>query len=169
MWKSYADLLKDPRWKQKRLEIINRDENKCTECQSEEILQAHHRYYFKGLKPWEYENSALETLCKACHKKAEDSLELFAAQFRHTFTPKQLGQMAVMLHYGVSEWKIPKTAIFYAFIELIRDGELVRTLFERHLDTLKDDEEKEHLRFLAWVDITVDEFLKNKGSEERSQ
>lgn len=32
-------------------------------------LNIHHMYYIKGNKPWEYEDSALITLCEECHKK----------------------------------------------------------------------------------------------------
>lgn len=35
---SYAEQLKDPRWQKKRLEILNRDEWKCTWCLSTEML-----------------------------------------------------------------------------------------------------------------------------------
>lgn len=32
-------------------------------------LNVHHKYYMQGLKPWEYPNDALITLCEDCHKK----------------------------------------------------------------------------------------------------
>ncbi len=32
-------------------------------------LNIHHKYYISGLKPWEYNNDALETLCEDCHHK----------------------------------------------------------------------------------------------------
>lgn len=64
----YANLLKDPRWQKKRLEILQRDNFKCTECGDDShSLHVHHLFYTKGLKPWEYPNDALVTLCKKCH------------------------------------------------------------------------------------------------------
>jgi len=36
-------------------------------------LNIHHKYYIKGHKPWEYDNDALVTLCKDCHKKRHES------------------------------------------------------------------------------------------------
>lgn len=32
-------------------------------------LNVHHQYYVQGLKPWEYPDDALITLCEDCHKK----------------------------------------------------------------------------------------------------
>lgn len=35
-------------------------------------LNVHHKYYVTGLKPWEYEDDALVTLCKECHQKRHE-------------------------------------------------------------------------------------------------
>jgi 5-methylcytosine-specific restriction endonuclease McrA len=32
-------------------------------------LHVHHKFYIRGKNPWEYENSALSTLCWHCHEK----------------------------------------------------------------------------------------------------
>jgi hypothetical protein len=36
-------------------------------------LNVHHKYYIKGLAPWEYEDNALITLCEDCHKTIHQS------------------------------------------------------------------------------------------------
>lgn len=65
---SYSDLLRDPRWQRKRLEIMQRDDFTCLECGDRTTtLNVHHTYYAKGRKPWEYENESLRTLCETCH------------------------------------------------------------------------------------------------------
>ena len=65
---SYYDLLKSPKWQKKRLEILQRDEFKCTFCESDDKqLHVHHIYYLKGKKPWEYDNDMYKTLCDECH------------------------------------------------------------------------------------------------------
>lgn len=65
---SYGDLLKDPRWQKKRLEIFERDGWRCVWCKKEnETLHIHHVDYQMGLKPWEYSNDQLLTLCEDCH------------------------------------------------------------------------------------------------------
>lgn len=66
--KAYSDLLRDPRWQQKRLRIFERDGWQCRRCgDSSSELQVDHRYYVRGKKPWEYEDDALQTLCAPCH------------------------------------------------------------------------------------------------------
>ena len=64
----YNKLLRDPRWKAKRLEILERDGYKCTSCGSKYRLSVHHDIY-DDINPWEYENENLKTLCTNCHKE----------------------------------------------------------------------------------------------------
>lgn len=75
--KTYVDLLKDPRWQKKRLEVMERDKFMCTSCQSDETtLNVHHVVpYRKDTKPWEYENDELITLCEDCHKEITEILD----------------------------------------------------------------------------------------------
>jgi 5-methylcytosine-specific restriction endonuclease McrA len=66
--KPYRELLKDPRWQRKRLEIFNRDRFKCVRCGSDhKTLHVHHKFYNKNTPPWEYGNDCLVTLCEDCH------------------------------------------------------------------------------------------------------
>ena len=74
----YYELLKNPRWKQRRLEILEIDDWKCKRCGIDEDLQVHHLHYRKGLLPWEYEDDELMVVCKECHENIhsfEDELE----------------------------------------------------------------------------------------------
>lgn len=66
--REYAKLLQDPRWKSKRLEILERDNNMCTNCRTTFGLQVHHTVYEGDAAPWEYKNDDLITLCANCHK-----------------------------------------------------------------------------------------------------
>jgi hypothetical protein len=79
---SYSDLLKDPRWQRKRLEILNRSGFSCEECgDTTETLNVHHKRYRKGAKPWEYSDCELTALCEGCHEgrhSTEDKLESLA-------------------------------------------------------------------------------------------
>jgi hypothetical protein len=62
----YSDLLRDPRWQKKRLEILQRDNFTCQHCKDTETeLHVHHEEYHG--KPWEVESNKLVTLCKHCH------------------------------------------------------------------------------------------------------
>lgn len=66
----YSDLLRDPRWQKKRLEILQRDNFTCQHCKDTETeLHVHHNQY-KG-NPWEIECDNLVTLCKHCHYSIE--------------------------------------------------------------------------------------------------
>ena len=66
---NYSELLKDPRWQKKRLEILNRDEFKCKICGNEKAtLHAHHINYTYDIKPWDYSENRIITLCENCHK-----------------------------------------------------------------------------------------------------
>lgn len=71
--KSYSELLQDPRWQKKRLEIYNRDNWTCQMCGNGLTdgvpLNIHHRVYHKGYLPWEYKDSDLLTICEKCHAK----------------------------------------------------------------------------------------------------
>lgn len=69
---TYIDLLHHPYWQKKRLRILNRDDWTCRRCcDTQTMLQIHHLWYNIELKPWEYPDEALITLCDLCHKKAE--------------------------------------------------------------------------------------------------
>ncbi|PXV54205.1 hypothetical protein SAMN04487785_11415 [Dyella jiangningensis] len=68
MAKTYWEKLKDPRWQKKRLEALQSAEFACQVCyDSESTLHVHHKQYFKGREPWEYEVEQLAVLCEACH------------------------------------------------------------------------------------------------------
>ena len=70
---SYSQLLRDPRWQRKRLEILNRDDWRCQICaQIDKPLNVHHLFYIKGRAPWQYLDSAFTTLCDECHVHLED-------------------------------------------------------------------------------------------------
>jgi hypothetical protein len=74
--KSYYELLKDPRWQKKRLEVMGRRNFSCSNCLDKtETLHVHHGAYLKGLKPWEYPDEMLHCLCESCHSEVEDCLE----------------------------------------------------------------------------------------------
>jgi 5-methylcytosine-specific restriction endonuclease McrA len=70
----YQDLLKSPHWEAKRVSILIRDEYHCRNCGGEQGLQVHHRQYHidkHGLKvkPWDYADKYLVTLCAVCHNQ----------------------------------------------------------------------------------------------------
>jgi 5-methylcytosine-specific restriction endonuclease McrA len=68
--KSYAELLKDPRWQRRRLEILERGDFSCELCEAtDRTLHVHHKLYRKGAMPWEYADHELRALCEDCHSQ----------------------------------------------------------------------------------------------------
>lgn len=69
---TYNQQLSEQRWKDKRLEILERDNNRCQRCKSKfKTLHVHHLAYIAGARPWEHPNEFLITLCEDCHKAEE--------------------------------------------------------------------------------------------------
>ncbi|MFA5300864.1 MAG: hypothetical protein WC389_21955 [Lutibacter sp.] len=97
--RNYIELLKDPRWQRKRLEILNRDNFTCIICNdSKSNLQVHHKYYIKSLDPWEYDSFAYLTLCEDCHKDIEIKKEMLNRFLYGKFcTPDHLYQLTEII------------------------------------------------------------------------
>lgn len=82
---SYSDLLKDPRWQKRRLEIMERDEWTCQACgDTKATLTVHHKSYRmvdgKFADIWDYPGEDLITLCEDCHAEEEADLVLHKQQ-----------------------------------------------------------------------------------------
>jgi hypothetical protein len=74
---NYGELLAMPQWEIKRKLILIRDGYKCRNCGGEKRLQVHHRQYHinrfgEKVKPWDYANHYLVTLCDECHKNGHE-------------------------------------------------------------------------------------------------
>jgi hypothetical protein len=69
--KTYSEKLKDPQWQKRRLEIMGRDQFRCTLCYDDQsTLHVHHKHYKSGHEPWEYQDHELVTVCETCHETA---------------------------------------------------------------------------------------------------
>lgn len=72
----YKDLLKNPQWQRKRLEVFQRDNFTCQCCNStNKELHLHHLQYKKGSLPHDYDEEMLVTLCCDCHDFAHKELK----------------------------------------------------------------------------------------------
>ena len=75
--KTYYEKLKDPRWQKLRLEAMQLHNFTCQSCMdTTSELNVHHKEYFKGHEPWDYETSQLAVLCKNCHEIEHDSFNI---------------------------------------------------------------------------------------------
>jgi hypothetical protein len=107
---SYYELLKDPRWQRRRLEIMQRDGFSCLCCGSEsKTLSVHHRRYRKGAAPWEYDGGDLVTLCEECHagyEAVKKDITETLAQITDQLTMRRIAayaKAARILHYGLRQ------------------------------------------------------------------
>jgi hypothetical protein len=67
---SYTDLLRDPRWQRRRLEVLEKASWTCSECaENLRTLHVHHLRYIKGNSPWDYDDVDLAVLCDKCHDR----------------------------------------------------------------------------------------------------
>lgn len=83
---TYWQKLQDPRWQKKRLEILNRDRFKCKGCgATDKQLHVHHNYYISKRDPWEYPDSALKTLCWACHEEITTNFKEYPDVWEYLF------------------------------------------------------------------------------------
>ncbi len=91
--RSYGELLKDPRWQRKRLEILERDGWVCHSCcEDTKTLHVHHRRYVYGRAPWEYDADDLVTYCCDCHDRVTKETASLKEEMRHL----EIGQAAFL-------------------------------------------------------------------------
>jgi hypothetical protein len=70
--RSYAEKLKDSRWKKRRAQILVRDGHECTWCgERNTVLHVHHLHYEPRREPWDYPDDMLLTVCGSCHAMHE--------------------------------------------------------------------------------------------------
>ncbi len=75
--KAYWQKLKDPCWQKLRLEAMQKAEFRCEVCMDDESsLNVHHKEYFKGHEPWEYDVEQLAVLCEPCHESHHDEFNV---------------------------------------------------------------------------------------------
>lgn len=76
MSNDYFASYQNPLWQKKRLENLQLANYQCVNCgEKDSQLHVHHKQYFKGRNPWEYENNQLEVLCESCHKEAHKVID----------------------------------------------------------------------------------------------
>ncbi len=80
---TYAEKLQDPRWQQKRLRILERDNFCCKLCGDKETTLHIHHIKYDG-DPWESSDDTLISYCKHCHYIVE-----FLKSEKESFTLKK--------------------------------------------------------------------------------
>jgi 5-methylcytosine-specific restriction endonuclease McrA len=97
---SYEEQLQTSDWREKRARIIQRDSYRCVKCLSKKSLEVHHMYYTEGRMAWDYPDSALITLCGACHQEEHNKKQgkLKASEFDEAL------ERLVVVAKGVRSW-----------------------------------------------------------------
>lgn len=90
----YEQDLKDPRWKALVRKVRSYYHDTCQLCHQRKRygleMNVHHiRYYFNH-KPWEYEKEDLILLCRKCHKKVHQILDIDKIARERYFYSKDL-------------------------------------------------------------------------------
>jgi len=128
--KTYAQLLKDPRWQKKRLEILERDEFTCQNCHdSENTLHVHHCYYETGMMPWEYDSGSLVTLCECCHDNESDAL----------FMKKELSKAFSLCGFKAAEFNALSNGVYESCNKGLINGWLAEVAADIISKTLSND------------------------------
>jgi hypothetical protein len=135
---NYSELLRDPRWQKKRLEIMQRDEFSCQNCgDGESILNVHHKYYVSGKKPWEYDNVSLITLCEDCHEceetcKKENELTFLETFYNFGFLSHHLQEIAIEIHNNDSICNYPGDPFASALGYFLKDKEGQKIIWDKY-------------------------------------
>jgi hypothetical protein len=109
--KTYYEKLKDPRWQKKRLEVMERNEFSCEICSdTETTLNVHHKEYFKGADPWDYEVEQLACICENCHEAEHGEIDLlkWVCSYARLDGPENREELAILLagYMGITTEKL---------------------------------------------------------------
>lgn len=109
--KAYWELLRDPRWQRKRLEVMERENFTCQGCEAtDKTLNVHHKIYRKGAMPWEYPEHELRCLCEECHEE------------EHHWRGR-LNEALAKIDPGSIEEIVGYAEAIYALVRVFGDGE----------------------------------------------
>lgn len=139
--KTYAELLKDPRWQQRRLEVFERSGFECEHCgATDKTLNIHHAYYEKDKKPWDYPLESLVCYCEDCHKAATQWQAILKQEIKRldiATLPQAIGYLRVMN----TEWHCLDEDVHlenYEYAQGVADyyrldvDEILKSLYPRH-------------------------------------
>ena len=89
---TYAEKLRDVRWKRRRDDLLRRSNYTCCECGTPLIsgtmdLQVHHVVYIAALDPWQYPDELLVVVCDWHHRERQAVEQaIYAAVGKHLAT-----------------------------------------------------------------------------------
>ena len=152
---NYSELLKDPRWQDKRKSIIKRDNYQCQYCGlGLRKLNVHHLIYIKGLKPWEYDNELLITLCDEHHELIHDINKIIAIIAKNVIINKiDLTKLGAMMDLSSFEYDKSLQEAFEHKVNCYRRYGFDKKYFQEAVYSLKETMEIKYNTLLRIVDI----------------
>lgn len=161
---AYAEKLKDPRWQKKRLEILNRDNFSCSECNNKtDQLQVHHCYYVKNRSPWNYPNFSLMTLCSKCHSNKYNEEDTGITQWEEAINFIMEGDKMPLQYEG---WSDPFWELGVFMDQLRRRGilsnQILPAFFKQLAKLWKFSEGPSLWMEAPWIDKETQKILKGK-------
>jgi len=136
---------KDLRWKKLRLKIFERDDWCCTNCGDSGVdLFVHFKIFIPDIKPWDYPEDSLVTLCESClaeeRKLLATALSLFCNAARKHFLSVEIDDIATSLDM-IKLPDLPEV-VASAISLWLRTPRLVEFMVKIYLRKLKYDEGK---------------------------
>jgi hypothetical protein len=126
---TYAEKLLDPKWKAKRVEILERDKYKCQGCgKRDTLLDIHHQYYCSNREPWDYPNWNFVPLCRQCHVEWGKNRSTFETVF--DFLDECPSAFVISFAHLMSKFKGKEQ--WHIF------GEIIGTLAEKHKNQVEE-------------------------------
>lgn len=145
MANAFFEKYKSPLWQKKRLEVLEMAEWTCEACQdTKSQLHVHHKKYFKGRDPWQYENDQLAVLCESCHERRHsraDSLGLVCSKLPvegMKWIDQDKASHLLAGAMGLEDWDIATTeakAWFFA-------GMHVQDLANAYMDKFRNEDQQ---------------------------
>ena len=157
----YSELLKDQRWQDKRKEILKRDNHECQYCGlGLRRVNVHHLIYIKGLKPWEYDNELLITLCDIHHELIHDINKIIAIIAKNVIMNKiDLTKLGAMMDMSSFEYDNELQKFFEHKVNCYRTYGFDKKYFKEAVYNLKESMELEYDTILKIVDTKMNKTI----------
>lgn len=113
---------------------MQRDNFTCRNCgDSARSLNVHHRYYEKGMDPWEYPEIALICLCEECHVLVHEGTVLLNKALCRLSPTSAHGLVRAL--QSLKEQDVDLTS----WIECAKHSDLLREAWERLFAVTKEE------------------------------
>ena len=129
----WKEQYKHPKWQEKRLKILERDNFSCLRCfGTEDTLHVHHKYYEKDKMIWEYPDECYLTLCNECHGLEHEEIKIFNMLDLFPETQGTLLKEIICINHKFDMYN------FYIVLDIIKNKAKNYKNLKRFLESVKD-------------------------------